>query len=262
MDVSASLRQDAVRARHALLPARARIPRPASACGACASRFQGQGRHAHIGACIRHPSSVLHDIRGALRGRHSSVSAPPYCGVRGAQCALLAAYARDRPLSPYGMLALCWERALLLVGCTHACPLPPPLCAGMISLLPTLLERRGGTDAYFPPYAPRVITSPRCPFGPAPEAYASRCSLPNRLARVLRGLTPAGPSSLLNRPDSRRFTPSLCPHRAHPGPPVSRDTGRAACGLACSFNSEKNETVLPEVNVRRTGTGKNVVLPD
>ena len=42
--------------------------------------------------------------------------------------------------------------------------------------------------------------------------------LPNRLARVRRGLTPEGPSSLLNRLNSRRFTLSLCPHRAHPAP--------------------------------------------
>ena len=55
--------------------------------------------------------------------------------------------------------------------------------------------------------------------------------LPNRLARARRGLTPAGPSSLLNRSDSRHFTPSLCPHRARPAPAhpgVSHDTGRAA----------------------------------
>ena len=65
------------------------------------------------------------------------------------------------------------------------------------------------------PSAPRGTTSPRCPFGPAPKVYASRCSLPNRLARVRRGLTQAGPSSLLNLPDSSRFTPSFCPHRAH-----------------------------------------------
>jgi hypothetical protein len=43
---------------------------------------------------------------------------------------------------------------------------------------------------------------------------------------------------------------------------MSCDTGRAAAGRAGSFNSGKNDTVLPEVEVRRTGTGKNVVLPD
>ena len=37
---------------------------------------------------------------------------------------------------------------------------------------------------------------------------------PGRLARVRRGL--AGPLSLLNRSNFRSFTPSLCPHRAHP----------------------------------------------
>ena len=70
----------------------------------------------------------------------------------------------------------------------------------------------------FPPYAPRVTTSPRCPFGPAPEAYASRCSLPNRLARVRRGLTPEDPSSLENLLDSLSFVSSLCPHFALPAP--------------------------------------------
>jgi hypothetical protein len=43
---------------------------------------------------------------------------------------------------------------------------------------------------------------------------------------------------------------------------ASRDAGRAAAGRAGSFNSGKNVTVLPVVKVRRTGTGKNVVLPD
>ena len=54
---------------------------------------------------------------------------------------------------------------------------------------------------------------------------------------------------------------SLCPHRAA-RPHMSCDTGRAAAGRAGSFNSGKNDTVLPEVEVRRTGTGKNAVLPD
>jgi hypothetical protein len=45
-------------------------------------------------------------------------------------------------------------------------------------------------------------------------------------------------------------------------PPRSGDTGRAAVGRAGSFNSGKNDAVLPEVKVRRTETGKNVVLPD
>ncbi len=41
-------------------------------------------------------------------------------------------------------------------------------------------------------------------------------------------------------------------------------TSRAAVGWAGSFNSGKNVSVLPVVEVRRTGlgTGKNVVLPD
>ena len=56
-----------------------------------------------------------------------------------------------------------------------------------------------------------------------PPILLSLCSqrvacLPKRPARVRRGLTPASPSPLLNQPDSRRFTPSLCPHRTHPAP--------------------------------------------
>jgi hypothetical protein len=43
---------------------------------------------------------------------------------------------------------------------------------------------------------------------------------------------------------------------------MSRDTGRAAAGRAGSFNSGENYIVLPEEEVRRTGTGKNAVLPD
>ena len=93
-DVSASPCQYALQARRAL---RAH-PQPPSVCGARGSRFEG-GTHtsAYVSA---HPSSALHDIRGALRGRHSSVSAPPRRGVRGALYALRAARARDRPPPP------------------------------------------------------------------------------------------------------------------------------------------------------------------
>ena len=96
-DVSASPGQDELRARHALLPARARIP-----CSA--SVFADRAFNAALRAACAHrcifpptPSSVLHDIRGALRGRHSSVSAPPCRGVLGA---LYALRARDRPPPP------------------------------------------------------------------------------------------------------------------------------------------------------------------
>ena len=81
-------------------------PRPVSECGARGSRFEGGTRtSAHVSA---HPSSVLHDIRGALRGRHSSVSAPPCHGVRGALYALRASRARVRPPPPrHTVSALC-----------------------------------------------------------------------------------------------------------------------------------------------------------
>ena len=46
-----------------------------------------------------------------------------------------------------------------------------------------------------------------------------------------------------------------------PGPPTL-DTGRASAWRAGSFNSGKNVTILPVVEVRRSGTGKNDVLPD
>ena len=81
-------------------------PRPVSECGARGSRFEGGTRtSAHVSA---HPSSVLHDIRGALRRRHSSVSAPPCHGVRGALYALRASRARVRPPPPrHTVSALC-----------------------------------------------------------------------------------------------------------------------------------------------------------
>ena len=46
-----------------------------------------------------------------------------------------------------------------------------------------------------------------------------------------------GPSSLLDRSDSRRFTALSAPRSPGAGPPVSHDTGRAAVGRAGSFNS-------------------------
>ena len=94
-DVSALPCQDVLRAHHALLPARARIPSSASVCCARGSRFEGGTRtSAHVSA---HPSFVLRDIRRALRGRHSSVSAQPCRGVRGAKNVLRA---RDRHPPP------------------------------------------------------------------------------------------------------------------------------------------------------------------
>ena len=62
------------------------------------------------------------------------------------------------------------------------------------------------------------------------------------------------------RPCPRRSVRTALPPAA--SSPMSCDTGRAAAGRAGSFNSGKNDTVLPEVEVRRTGTGKNEVLPD
>ena len=88
---------------------------------------------------------------------------------------------------------------------------------------------------------------------------------PRRTHSLRRGLTPADPSSLPNRPDSLpplRLVALSAPRSPGAGPPVSHDTGQAAVGRAGSFNSGKNVTVLPVVKVRRTGTGKNVVLPD
>ncbi len=62
----------------------------------------------------------------------------------------------------------------------------------------------------------------------------------------------------------QRFPPilssSLWTHRAPTRrlpSPMSRDTGRAATGRDGSFNSGKNYIVLPEEEVRGTGTGKN-----
>ena len=57
------------------------------------------------------------------------------------------------------------------------------------------------------------------------------------------------------------YVPSTCTHCARPAPAYPETTGRAATGRAGSFNSGKNVTVLPVVEVRRTGTGKNNVLP-
>ena len=111
------------------------------------------------------------------------------------------------------------SRLFIVHACGPACPHRSAPAAPHVG--------RARPGACFFPYAPRVTTSPRCPFGPAPKAYASRCRLPNRLARVRRGLTPAGPSSLLNRSDSRSFTPSLCPHRACPAPARPCRTTRA-----------------------------------
>ena len=100
-----------------------------------------------------------------LSGRHAHVTARPRHGMPGAL--LVGACTRVRSSRPG------------VRGCL-ACPL------GCLNA--------AGVDAGLPP---TETTSPRCPFGPAPEAYASRhgCSLPNRPARVRRGLTPAGPSS-------------------------------------------------------------------
>ena len=112
-------------------PARAHIPGPALVCGARCLRIEGGTRTlAHVSA---RPSSVLSDIRGALHGRHPSVSAPLCPCVRGALYALRAARARDRPPPPGAPrhAGHCRERALLLVCGTHACPLPPPRCAGI-----------------------------------------------------------------------------------------------------------------------------------
>jgi len=61
----------------------------------------------------------------------------------------------------------------------------------------------------------------------------------------------------------RRLAVSIrMPRAALARPPAPCGTGRAAAERAGSFNSGKNVTVLPVVEVRRTGTGKNVVLPD
>ena len=64
----------------------------------------------------------------------------------------------------------------------------------------------------------------------------------------------------IRRSCPRRSVRTALPPAA--SPPMSCDTGRVAAGQAGSFNSGKNDAVLPEVEVRRTGTGKNAVLPD
>ncbi len=67
-------------------------------------------------------------------------------------------------------------------------------------------------------------------------------------------------SPVFRRSCPRRSVRTALPPAACP--PASCDAGRAAAGRAGSFNSGKNVSVLPVVEVRRTGTGKNVVLPD
>ena len=126
-----------------------------------------------------------------------------------------------RPVSPYA------PTPPIFSVCAAGWPGPGTAsCPHVLTVHPLgfahLARGRGGRALarvlVFFPLAPRGTTSPRCLFGPAPEACASRCSLPNRLARIRRGLTLAGPSSLPNRPDSRRFVSSLCQHCARPAP--------------------------------------------
>ena len=76
-----------------------------------------------------------------------------------------------------------------------------------------------------------LLSALRLSASPERVAFRQRAAcpqcLPNRLAGVRRGLTPAGPSSLPNRPDFRRFVSSLCPHRARPAPARPCRTTRA-----------------------------------
>ena len=75
------------------------------------------------------------------------------------------ARARDHPSPPqHARSAVC----SLSAARTRVRP-PPPRCAGMISLSPTLRECRGpGVQTLVFPHAPRVTTSPRCPWVPRP----------------------------------------------------------------------------------------------
>ena len=85
----------------------------------------------------------------AISGEHSAaglVSVCPTLLLCAGRCI------RSPGGTPSTPATACRERALLLVGCTHACPLPPLRC--VIGLSPTLLERRGCTDACFHPMPP------------------------------------------------------------------------------------------------------------
>ena len=80
---------------------------------------------------------------------------------------------------------------------------------------------------------------------------------------VRRGLTPAGPTSLPNRPVSpalSRRSVRTEPIRRRPARVRRHGPGRRHAGRFLQL--WKEGTVLPVVEVHRTGTGKNVVLPD
>ena len=67
------------------------------------------------------------------------------------------------------------------------------------------------------PWPMPSVHSPLCTYESALCSQRVAC-LQNRLARVLHGLTPSGPSSPPNRTDSSRLVSSLCQHRARPAP--------------------------------------------
>ncbi len=113
------------------------------------------------------------------------------------------------------------------------------------------LRRARSSDRLVFPYAPRGTAIPLS-LWPSAQAYASRCSLPNRLASSrpvanlnLNPVTPGttdhgrpGRSVGLRRSFPRRsvrtaFPPAACP-------PASSDAGRADAGRAGSFNSGKD----------------------
>ena len=75
-------------------------------------------------------------------------------------------------------------------------------------------------------------------------------------------LTPAGSSPPIRR-EIRRFAALICLPAATRGClPELGDTGRAAIGLAGSFNFGKTVTIPFVVKARRARTGRIVVLPD
>ena len=111
----------------------------------------------------------------------------------------------------------------------------------------------------FPPLTLRGTTSPCCPFGPAPEAYASRCSLPNRLARVLpglevsRGRTPATWRQVPSRCRTAGFPPlrlvalsALRSVRCRPARVARHGPGRSRAGRFVQLRKERDTSFLAE----------------
>ena len=166
MDVSASPRQDALRARHASLPGRACITCLALACCASGSRFEGGTRHRRMYPSIPPPCSTISGERSA--GACTRQCLPHPAVVCGARFTHFGLPAHVTACPSHGI-----QEARSAPCRRHArVSAPPAQICGMISACPLrCLNTAGVQTLVFPPTPgpPRRPLLPAVPLVPCPK---------------------------------------------------------------------------------------------